>query len=114
MTQIIGEDRPLIEQPYDKFWDGHPTRREIQVGFNKIGRVLDQLHAADDTASIIINFICERKLADPNDPETMAKLRKEVEEFVEEKKKLAEEALKQAQIAQINPDAKINTGQTSE
>lgn len=87
----------LIQQPYDKFWDSNPTRREIQQGFNKIGRVLADLHAADDTASFIINFICERKLADPNDPETLTKLREEVEEFVVEKRKAQAELMKKLQ-----------------
>ena len=53
------EDSELIQPAYDKFWDGTPTRRELQKAFNKIGMNQDQMFGMLDTQALVGNFLCE-------------------------------------------------------
>jgi D-serine deaminase-like pyridoxal phosphate-dependent protein len=74
----------LVEQPFDKFWDNPPTRRELQRAINKLSANDTELAAMADTASILINYICEVKLGITS--------REEVDVYVEAKKLQLDEA----------------------
>ena len=74
----------LVEQPFDKFWDNPPTRRELQRAINKLSANDAELAAMADTASILINYICEVKLGITS--------REEVDVYVEAKKLQLDEA----------------------
>jgi hypothetical protein len=52
----------LVEQPFDKYWDNPPTRREMQKAINKLAANDSELMGMADTAALIINFLCEVKL----------------------------------------------------
>ena len=52
----------LVEQPYDKYWDGPLTRREAQRMINKLASNDSELMGMADTAALILNFICEVQL----------------------------------------------------
>jgi hypothetical protein len=76
----------LVQQPYDKYWDSPPTRREMQRMANKLAQNDSELMGMADTCALILNFICEVKL--------LVK-REEIEVYVEAKKlQLAESRAK--------------------
>lgn len=50
----------LIQEPYDKFWDESPSRREMQRAFKKMGDNDANLFSAIDTQALVGNFICEK------------------------------------------------------
>ena len=77
MTQIIGSEKPLVQQPFDKYWDNPPTRREMQRMANKLAANDSELMGMADTAALILNFLCEAKLKVS---------REEIEVYVEAKK----------------------------
>jgi hypothetical protein len=93
-------DSPLVQQPYDKFWDGSPSRREMQKVFNKLATNDSELMGMADTAALLINYILERKLGVTN--------REDIDIYVEAKKlQLAEarekmKAVQEAQVEQPN------------
>ena len=62
MSQLIipGQNDHLIDPAYDKFLDGHPTRRELQRTFNKVGGKLTEVFEGLDTQALVGNFLCER------------------------------------------------------
>ena len=62
MSQLIipGQNDQLIDPAYDKFLDGHPTRRELQRTFNKVGGKLTEVFEGLDTQALVGNFLCER------------------------------------------------------
>jgi hypothetical protein len=64
MSSIIlsANDSP-VAQPYDKYWDAPMTRREAHRLFMKLASNDNELMGMADTAAILINFICEKKLA---------------------------------------------------
>lgn len=62
MSSIIGSGSPLVEQPFDKYWDSPPTRREIQRMANKLAANDSELMGMADTCALILNFLCEAKL----------------------------------------------------
>ena len=86
----------LVQQPYDKFWDSPPTRRELQRALNKMSANESELAGMADTAALVLNYICEVHL----------KVKKEdIDVYVEAKKlQLAETRakMKAAQEAQKN------------
>ena len=49
----------LVQQPYDKFWDSPPTRRELQRALNKMSANESELAGMADTAALVLNYICE-------------------------------------------------------
>lgn len=57
---IIPGSEPLIDPAYDKFLDGHPTRRELQETFARIGRNMTQFWEGLDTQALVGNFLCEK------------------------------------------------------
>lgn len=59
MSKLITDDSP-IQQPYDKYWDAPPTRRELQKAFNKLGNNDSDLMSMVDTNCLVVNFLCEK------------------------------------------------------
>ena len=59
MSNLIhGSD--LVEHPHDQYWDGKPTRRELQKAFNKLGSNDAELMAMVDTNCLVVNYLCEK------------------------------------------------------
>jgi hypothetical protein len=54
------QDSELIIPAHDKFLDGHPTRRELQKAFNKMGNNDGELFGMIDTQALVGNFLCEK------------------------------------------------------
>jgi hypothetical protein len=50
----------LVEQPYDKYWDSAPTRREIQRMAQKLGSNDAELMSMVDTNCLVVNYLCEK------------------------------------------------------
>jgi ABC-type phosphate transport system auxiliary subunit len=50
----------LVEHPHDQYWDGKPTRRELQKAFNKLGSNDAELMAMVDTNCLVVNYLCEK------------------------------------------------------
>jgi hypothetical protein len=50
----------LVDQPYDKFWDGSPTRRELQKAFAKMGNNDAEIMTMIDTNCLVVNYLCEK------------------------------------------------------
>jgi len=59
MSSILTSD-DLIQRPPDKFWDGHPTRKEMQGAFNKIGQNQAEIMGMLDTFDLVLNCVCEK------------------------------------------------------
>ena len=76
--------KDLIKQPHDPFWDGSPTRREMQAAINKLSSNDSELAGMADTAALVLNFILEVKFGIVD--------RKELDIYVEAKKLQLEEA----------------------
>lgn len=74
----------LIDKPFDKYWDNPPSRRELQKAINKLSSNDAELMAMADTASILLNYICEMKLHITS--------REEIDIYVEAKKLQLDEA----------------------
>ena len=91
----------LVEQPFDKYWDGPLTRREAQRMINKLAANDSELMGMCDTAALILNFLCEVKLEVK---------REEIEVYVEAKKlQLAEARAKMKAEADNQADGvKVN------
>ena len=88
MSSIITSEnssKPLIERPFDKFWDTPPTRRELQRALNKIAENESEMMGMCDTAALILNYICEVHLKVK---------REDIEVYVEAKKLQLEEMRK--------------------
>jgi len=107
MGRILTDSRGLIDQPKDPYWDSPLTRREMQIAVNQLSENDMALTNMCDTASIVLNFICEEKLNVK---------REELDAYVEKKKaemlaqivarKAAEEIRKKAaEAAGENKDA---------
>jgi hypothetical protein len=93
MSKIITDTSELVKQPYDKFWDEPPTRREMQKALKKMGANDAELMGMCDTAALVLNFILEVKLD--------IKDRTELDIYVEAKKlQLAEMREKMLKAAQ--------------
>ena len=79
-----------IQQPFDKYWDSPMTRREAQILFRKMASNDNELMGMADTASILINYLCE----------TLKVTREDVQKYVDEKTKQL-----QAMRAQMKAEA---------
>jgi len=66
-----------IQQPFDKYWDSPMSRREAQILFRKMASNDNELMGMADTASILINYLCE----------TLKVTREDVQKYVDEKTK---------------------------
>ena len=60
MGKIVSASEGLIDPAFDKFLDGHPTRRELQAAFNKMGHNDSELFAMVDTQALVGNFLCDK------------------------------------------------------
>jgi hypothetical protein len=60
MSSIINPNDSPIQQPYDKYWDSPPTRRELQKAFNKIGNNDADLMLMVDNLNLVCNCLCEK------------------------------------------------------
>jgi hypothetical protein len=58
---VIPGDSP-IKPAHDPYWDKPMTRREAHTLFMKLASNDNELMGMADTAAILINFICEKKL----------------------------------------------------
>jgi hypothetical protein len=58
---VIPGDSP-IKPAHDPYWDKPMTRREAHTLFMKLAGNDNELMGMADTAAILINFICEKKL----------------------------------------------------
>ena len=97
---LVDPSNSPIQQPYDKYWDAPMSRREAHKLFMKLASNDSELMGVADTADLIINFICEKKLGIVD--------RSEVDVYVAEKAaQLAaqREAMKKEAEAGGSPDA---------
>ena len=63
MSSLITDStKPLVQRPFDKYWDNPPTRREMQNVFNKLAANDSELMGMADTCALLINYICEVQL----------------------------------------------------
>lgn len=92
MSNLV--DSPLVQAPFDKYWDNPPTRREMQRMANKLAQNDSELMGMADTAALILNFLCEVKLKVS---------REEIEIYVEAKKLQLEEARAKMKVAAEAP-----------
>jgi hypothetical protein len=60
MSNLIVDPNEYIEPAHDKFWDGHPTRRELQTTLHKIGLNQTACFEAIDTQALVMNCVCEK------------------------------------------------------
>ena len=60
MSSIISDASEYIKPAHDPFMDGHPTRRELQKAFNKLGNNDSDFMAMVDTNCLVVNFLCEK------------------------------------------------------
>jgi hypothetical protein len=63
MSNLIlsAKDSP-IQPAHDPYWDKPMTRREAHTLFMKLASNDNELTGMADTAAVLINFICEKKL----------------------------------------------------
>jgi len=89
-----------IQQPFDKYWDSPMSRREAHTLFMKLASNDNELMGMADTASILINYLCE----------TLKVTREEVQKYVDEKHiQLALAAMR----AQMKAEAEAPQGTTN-
>ena len=92
MSEILSANDGLINPAYDKFLDGHPTRRELQKAFNKMGKNDAELFSMVDTNCLVVNFLCEKAGVTRAELDTyVARKAEEVKKFHEVQQKVAEE-----------------------
>lgn len=75
---IINPNESPIQPAFDPYWDRPMTRREAHTLFMKLASNDNELMGMADTAALLINFICEKKLGITD--------RKEIDDYVEVKK----------------------------
>lgn len=59
---IVDPNNSPIQPAHDPYWDVPMTRREARVIFLKLASNDSELMGMADTAALLINFICEKKL----------------------------------------------------
>jgi hypothetical protein len=94
MSNLIIENSP-IQPAFDQYWDKPMTRREAHKLFMKLASNDSELMGMADTAALLINFICEKKLGIID--------RTEVDAYVELKK--AQLAAERERLKNEAPDA---------
>ena len=62
MSSLILDANSPIQPAYDPYWDKPMSRREAHRLFMKLAANDSELMGMADTAAILINFICEKKL----------------------------------------------------
>jgi hypothetical protein len=61
MSNIISPDSP-VQPAFDPYWDKPMSRREAHRLFMKLASNDNELMGMCDTAALVLNFICEKKL----------------------------------------------------
>jgi hypothetical protein len=87
----------LVDQPYDKFWDSPPTRRELQRAFAKMGQNDAELMGMCDTQALVLNYILEVKFGN-KDAAALKALREEIDIYV---------AAKNMQVQELRAKMKV-------
>ena len=59
---ILSAKGSPIQPAHDPYWDKPMTRREAHTLFMKLAANDNELTGMADTAAVLINFICEKKL----------------------------------------------------
>ena len=93
------DNSPLVQAPYDKYWDAPLTRREAQRMINKLSANDSELMGMADTCALLINYICEVHLKVK---------REDVEVYVEAKKLQLAEARAKMKAAAEAPSEQPN------
>lgn len=60
MSSIILDSSGILKQPKDPYWDAPLTRREAQKAINDLAYNEMELTNRSDTASIVLNLLCEK------------------------------------------------------
>lgn len=61
MDNVLQDPNARIVTPaHDKFWDAHPTRREMQAALDHFSKFMDDIYASIDTQHIVVNFLAEK------------------------------------------------------
>jgi hypothetical protein len=86
-------DSGLITPAYNKHMDGHPTRREMQLAFNKMGTNDSELMLMVDNLNLVVNLLCEKAGVTKGEIEVyVAKKAAEMNAYIEAQKAAAEAA----------------------
>ena len=96
MSNLV--DSPLVQAPFDKYWDAPLTRREAQRMVNKLAANDSELMGMCDTAALVLNFLCEAHLKVK---------REDIEVYVEAKKLQLAEARAKMKAAAEEPKAAL-------
>ncbi len=94
---ILDSSESPIQPAFDPYWDKPMTRREAHTLFMKLASNDNELMGMADTAALLINFICEKKLGITD--------RSEVDAYV---------AMKKAQLEAQREQLKAQQGQESD
>jgi hypothetical protein len=90
MSLILDANSP-IQPAFDPYWDKPMTRREAHVLFMKLASNDNELTGMADTASILLNFLCEKLEVKREDVDTyVARKHVELAAMREQMKKTAE------------------------
>ncbi len=87
---ILDPSESPIQPAFDPYWDKPMSRREAHVLFMRLANNDNELMGMADTAALLINFICEKKLGITD--------RSEVDAYV---------AMKKAQLEAQREDLKL-------
>lgn len=100
MSSLILDSNSPIQPAFDPYWDKPMTRREAHRLFMKLASNDNELMGMADTAAVLINFICEKKLGITD--------RTEVDAYVEvktEELKVMRAAMKAAEAKDAQPNS---------
>ena len=97
MSNLV--DSPLVQAPFDKYWDAPLTRREAQRMINKLAANDSELMGMADTCALLINYICEVQLKVK---------REDVEVYVAAKKLQMDEARAKMKAAAEAPSEQLS------
>jgi hypothetical protein len=103
---IVDPNTSPIQPAFDPYWDKPMTRREAHTLFMRLASNDNELMGMADTAAILINFICEKKLGITD--------RAEVDSYVAiktEQLKAMRESMKAAEARGEDPEAAMQQGQ---
>ena len=91
MSSLILDSNSPIQPAFDPYWDKAMTRREAHVLFMKLANNDNELTGMADTASILLNFLCEKLEVKREDVDSyVARKHVELAAMREQMKKAAE------------------------
>lgn len=88
---IVTGDSP-VQPAFDQYWDKPMTRREAHKLFMKLASNDSELMGMADTAALLINFICEKKLGIVDRTEVDAYVELKKAQLLAEREQLKSEA----------------------